>query len=193
MTHFGHKLIIDFCNRPFSDVEEMNNKLIENWNSVVPKNGLVFHLGDFAWGGGYNAWKKIREQLNGEIILIEGNHDRKNMAQSAKNELFKYVTWQMLIEIEGRRVLLNHYPFLCYSGIYRSKDALEYNIHGHVHLTRSNPKGKDIERVLKYEFPTQYDVGVDFNNYAPISWNELNLKVQTQIGKNENMKIWMEN
>ena len=51
----------------------MNQMLIENWNKKVPKDGIVFHLGDFAWGG-YEAWKNIREQLNGEIILIKGNH-----------------------------------------------------------------------------------------------------------------------
>ena len=51
----------------------MNRKLIENWNNKVPKDGLVFHLGDFAWGGS-DVWKNIREQLNGDIILIKGNH-----------------------------------------------------------------------------------------------------------------------
>jgi len=51
----------------------MDYKLIENWNKKVPPSGLVFHLGDFAWGG-YETWKKVREQLNGDIILIKGNH-----------------------------------------------------------------------------------------------------------------------
>lgn len=72
-THFNHENIIRFCKRPFKDAEEMNQILIENWNKKVPKDGLVFHLGDFAWGG-YEAWKNVREQLNGEIILIKGNH-----------------------------------------------------------------------------------------------------------------------
>jgi len=51
----------------------MDRKLIENWNNKVPTDGLVFHLGDFGWGG-YQEYKKIREQLNGKIILIKGNH-----------------------------------------------------------------------------------------------------------------------
>ena len=72
-THFGHANIIKFCNRPFKNVEEMNQKLIENWNSVVGPNDLVFHLGDFAFGG-QPLWRYIREQLNGNIILIKGNH-----------------------------------------------------------------------------------------------------------------------
>lgn len=190
MTHFGHDNILKFCDRPFKDVEEMNYKLIENWNKKVPADGLVFHLGDFAWGG-YEFWKNIRSQLNGDIILIKGNHDIKNMSSTAEQELFKFSAQQMLIEIEGRKLYLNHYPFLCYAGTYRDPKGLIYDIHGHVHLSNNNPRGLDIERVLKYEFPTQYDVGVDFNDYAPISWLDLNFKIQTQIRKNENMKMWM--
>jgi len=50
-THFSHSNIIKFCDRPFSDVNEMNTALINNWNKVVPEDGIVFHLGDFAWSG----------------------------------------------------------------------------------------------------------------------------------------------
>lgn len=189
-THFFHEAIIKYCDRPFKNAEEMNYKLIDNWNKKVPQDGLVFHLGDFAWGG-YEGWKKIREQLNGDIILIKGNHDQKNMSSTAEQELFKYVTWQMLIEIEGRKVILNHFPFLCYAGVYREPKKLVYSLHGHVHLKKENPMGEDIERVLKYEFPTQYDVGVDFNDYSPISWLDLNFKIQKQIKENDNMKMWM--
>ena len=171
----------------------MNEKMIENWNKVVPDDGLVFHLGDFAWGG-YQEYKKIRERLNGKIILIKGNHDFRNGCQSEAqyNELFEFSTQQLLIEIEGRKVYLNHVPFLCYGGTYRDSKGLVYQCHGHVHLSKKNPKGLDIQRVLKYEFPTQYDVGVDFNNYTPISWLDINFKIQTQIKENKNMKIWME-
>lgn len=192
-NHFSHKNIIEFCNRPFNSVEEMNEKMIENWNKVVPDDGLVFHLGDFAWGG-YQEYKKIRERLNGKIILIKGNHDFRNGCQSEAqyNELFEFSTQQLLIEIEDRKVYLNHVPFLCYGGTYRDPKGLVYQCHGHVHLSKKSPKGLDIQRVLKYEFPTQYDVGVDFNNYTPISWLDINFKIQTQIKENKNMKIWME-
>lgn len=73
-THWHHEAIIGFCKRPFKSVEEMDKVLIENWNNTVPKDGIVFHLGDFAWGNNWN----IRNELNGEIILITGNHDFKN-------------------------------------------------------------------------------------------------------------------
>ena len=176
--HFSHSNIIKFCDRPFKDVKEMDAKLIENWNKKVPQDGLVFHLGDFAWGN-YENWKRIREQLNGNIILIKGNHDVRNMSSNAEKELFQLTAWQLLVNIEGRIVLLNHFPFLCYAGVYREPNGLIYNAYGHVH-SGPNKQGTDIPR-LQYTFPTQYDVGVDNNNYEPISWYEFNEKIQKQL------------
>ena len=181
-THFGHGNIIEFCGRPFKNAEEMDYKLIENWNKKVPHDGTVYHLGDFAWGG-YEFWKKIRNQLNGNIILIKGNHDEKNMTPSAEQELFDYVTFQMKLEIEGRKVYLNHNPFLCYGGTYRDPKSLVYQLFGHVH-SGPGAKGLDIER-LGVLFPTQYDVGVDNNNYEPISWGEVNNIIGKQLLKSK--------
>ena len=181
-THWGHANIIGFCNRPFKDVEEMNYKLIENWNKKVPVDGLVFHLGDFAWGG-YPFWKNIRSQLNGNIILIKGNHDEKNMTPTAEQELFDYSTFQMKVEIEGRKVYLNHVPFLCYGGTYRDPKGLVYQLFGHVH-SGPGAKGLDVDR-LKILFPTQYDVGVDNNNYEPVSWTEVNDAIGKQLLKSK--------
>lgn len=61
------------CNRPFDSIEEHDAKLIENWNSVVGTNDTVFHLGDVLFGGSMK-WHEIIGQLNGRIILIQGNH-----------------------------------------------------------------------------------------------------------------------
>ena len=74
-THFSHANIIKYCNRPYSSIEEMNQSLVENWNSVVNKNDLVIHLGDFAWGRTIQSIKQHLDKLNGNKILILGNHD----------------------------------------------------------------------------------------------------------------------
>lgn len=178
-SHFFHENIIHFSHRPFNNVDEMNSVMIDNWNSKVPPDGLVFHLGDFAWGG-YPKWREIREQLNGEIILIEGNHDRKNLTSVGKL-LFSDVVQQMRICIENRPVWLNHFPFLCYSGTYRDFKGLEFMIFGHVHSgPYAGNSGKDFNR-LSMLFPTQYDAGVDNNNFTPISWKEVNEKIIRQI------------
>lgn len=97
-THFGHANIIRFCKRPFENVEEMNEVLIENWNKVVSDDDTVFHLGDFAFGGS-NVWKEIIPRLKGHINLIIGNHDRKNLRQGYMS-FFDMVVPQLQIEIE---------------------------------------------------------------------------------------------
>ena len=73
--HFNHKNIIEYCDRPFETVESMNHALIENWNSVVGPEDIIFCLGDFVLGNKEDIIE-IGQQLNGNKILILGNHDR---------------------------------------------------------------------------------------------------------------------
>ena len=183
-THGNHFNIIASCHRPFKDEKEMNDALISNWNSVVDNDSVVFHLGDFAWGG-YNKWKEFRDRLNGHIVLIKGNHDERNLSTTAEKELFDYVTYQMKIRIGNRAVYLNHYPFLTYAGIYREPQDQVWALHGHIHLGPNSLEGRDIPR-MKFLLPTQYDVGVDMNNYTPISWKELKEKIEYQVDNNIN-------
>ena len=173
-THFGHKNIIRYCQRPFVDVDEMNEILITNWNNVVGKEDIIFHLGDFAMGGS-SEWTKLLQRLNGRIYLILGNHDMKTIGKGFSR--FENVTMQMLINIGGQRIYLNHYPFLCFGGVYRNT----WQLFGHVH-TSPYRTGLDSSR-LDYLFPTQYDVGVDNNNYMPVSFKQVNIKIQQQLYK----------
>ena len=73
-THFNHENIIRYCNRPFNNVYEMNEKIIENWNSVVEKDDTVYHLGDYGFGK-KEELQEIFNRLNGIKYLIMGNHD----------------------------------------------------------------------------------------------------------------------
>jgi calcineurin-like phosphoesterase family protein len=75
--HFYHNNIIQYCNRPFASVEEMNSTLIHNWNNVVRPDDIVFNLGDFCLGSSDKV-KDTLFQLNGHVILIMGNHDRRH-------------------------------------------------------------------------------------------------------------------
>lgn len=184
-THFNHFNIIKSCGRPFNDENEMNEALINNWNAVTNEDSVIFHLGDFAWGN-YKKWKEVRDRLNGHIILIKGNHDWKNGPQNEEqeNELFDYVTQQMYLRIEGRQVYLNHFPFLCYGGTYRTPESVVYQLYGHVHSGENSKGGKDLPR-LENAFPTQYDVGVDNNKYTPISWRLVDIRIQDQIARSD--------
>ncbi len=104
-THFGHRNIIRFCQRPFVDVEEMNQAMIKNWNNVVGDKDLVFHLGDFSVGGAAE-WTSLLDNLHGRIILILGNHDMNNMNQGFMRR-FLDVKMEMLISIGKQRIYLN--------------------------------------------------------------------------------------
>ncbi|MBQ4059987.1 MAG: metallophosphoesterase, partial [Lachnospiraceae bacterium] len=91
-THFYHSNIINFCGRPFKNVEVMNETLIANWNSVVGPDDIVFHLGDFCLGGSAE-WTNILNRLNGKIYLIVGNHDIKNLRQGYYSR-FEHIAMQ---------------------------------------------------------------------------------------------------
>ena len=173
-THFNHANIIKFYNRPFKDVEQMNDVMIANWNSVIGKDDTVFHLGDFCLGGAAE-WTKILDRLNGKIYLIMGNHDLKNIRQGFISR-FEHVAMQMRIEIGKKRIYLCHYPFLCFEGSY--KDDV-WQLFGHVHTRRSN-SGIDAGR-LQYLYPTQYDVGVDNNNFTPVSFGQVKRIIDKQV------------
>ena len=80
--------------------------IIERWNNKVPENGIVFHLGDFAFGGS-DIWNNTRKRLNGTVYLIEGNHDIKQNGQTKYN-LFEGVFKQLVIKIDCQFILLNH-------------------------------------------------------------------------------------
>ena len=176
-THFNHTNIIKYCNRPFNNADEMDAALIKNWNAKVPKDGIVYHLGDFAWGS-INYWEKIREQLNGEIILIYGNHDEKYLNNELMYKLFKEVTPQKKIWINKTCIYMNHYPFLCFGGSYKGLGAT-WQLFGHVHSNSRSKEGLDHKRLVNC-FPTQYDVGVDNNNFTPISFDEVSKIITNQ-------------
>lgn len=73
-THFSHKNILDFEDRPFNTVPEMDEAMIEVWNNQVTNNDIVWHIGDFCLGN-YDRTLEVLSQLNGQIRLIKGNHD----------------------------------------------------------------------------------------------------------------------
>ena len=173
-THFCHAKIIQFSGRPFANATEMNEELIRRWNETVPKDGIVFHLGDFCLGNSKD-WNSILDRLNGRIFLILGNHDIKNI-RPAYAERFERVSQQMTIKVGDQDIILNHNPFLCYGGSYRDV----WQLFGHVHSGPYSHTGLDIPR-LQYLFPLQFDVGVDNNDFRPVSFAKVKVKIEAQL------------
>ena len=95
--HFGHKNVINYCNRPFKDEIEMTWKLIEAWNSVVKPDDEVFYLGDFSLSDKYA--RDITRRLNGFKRIYVGNHDEPHPAKCRGNpekmskHMRRYQSW----------------------------------------------------------------------------------------------------
>lgn len=165
-SHFYHLNIIKYCNRPFNSVEQMNDVLICNWNSIVGNDDYIFHLGDIGFCGN-DRLIPILKQLNGHKILIKGNHDIR-IQDSVISKFFEHCTQQMIITINKKSILLNHYPVLCF--------LQDYQLFGHIHSNLYSTSN-DTERFKLYGLNNQYDVGVDNNNYKPISWDKIKEKL----------------
>lgn len=142
-THFGHSNILKLASRPFNSVEEMNEVLIENWNSTVNKNDTVYHLGDFSYKGGNTL--QYSRKLNGNIIYLQGNHDFKNWGQN-----------YLELNINKVKVVLMHYPIEEWNGWFRP------SIHLHCHTHK--------REFISGE--RRGNVGVDACNFTPIKISE---------------------
>lgn len=184
-THFGHKNILQYCNRPWKNAQEMTDGLIENWNSVVGPDDIVFHLGDLVFGGS-ELFNYVMKHLNGKKYLILGNHDYKNIREHYR-EYFVDVHPKMIISIDGTEIILNHEPLLCFGG---QDNYRFWNLFGHVHTQHGETQGSDFERLEKICTPTMYDVGVDFNYYKPVSFETLKSKIEYQVKNGVNYLFW---
>lgn len=171
-THFGHKNILQFCNRPWETVEEMNEALINNWNSIVKENDIVFHLGDVQLGGGNQLMDSIFPRLNGHIILILGNHDPHNL-KPRHLDLIDATYEQLTIVIDGILCTLTHCPH----GIPGKDPKHQFNLHGHLHSINNIPSEECTVKLRE----NHYDVGVDNNNYFPISFNNIKKKIYDRL------------
>ncbi len=143
--HFGHRAIMQLCNRPFDDVDEMDECILHNTNSVVGYKHVLYILGDFCRDPKRAAYYRDRIRCK-EVHLIQGNHD--------KHSIGKYFsTFQQFREITVRkqRITLCHWPLAVWPGHFNGA----WNLYGHCH--------GGYEEVLNQMYPTRRatDVGVD--------------------------------
>ena len=160
-THFHHSNIIKYCNRPFKDINKMNEAIISNWNSLITKDDIVYHLGDFCLSND-DEIKNIFNRLNGNIILIRGNHDRKPV-KFYENIGIKVLTHAPII-LDEYKIMLSHVPL----PDVKIKDGY-INLHGHIH----NKKISD-DYPKNYSINKHINVSVDVTNFKPVSLNIIN-------------------
>ena len=126
--HFGHKNVLRFDNRPFSDVELMDEALIHNWNERVKEDDTVYVLGDAFWKNEENSIR-IMLRLNGHKHLIRGNHDR---VHGKLRSYWESIEHYSEINDNNKPVILSHYPIL----FYKNQHYGAVMLYGHVHNTR---------------------------------------------------------
>ena len=123
--------------RGFAGVEEMNEAMIEKWNARVRKKDEVVIIGDLSFGSAQETNELVR-RLKGKLYLIKGNHDRFVWSKELDGSLFQWIKPYEELSDNRRKVILCHYPVMCYNGQYRlDKDGnpKTYMLHGHTHDT----------------------------------------------------------
>jgi calcineurin-like phosphoesterase family protein len=144
-THFGDHRVLNIRSRPFGSVDEMNQVMIERWNSRVGRRDVVWHLGDFALSS--KVTPSIFRRLNGRKHLVTGNIDDEGVRSLSWSSVQAYKE----LSVDGVMLVLCHYPFRTWNGVHRGA----INLHGHSH-----GQLKPLSR--------QFDVGVDASNFYPV-------------------------
>jgi len=166
-NHFLHKNIIKYCDRPFNNVEDMNEHLIAKWNLIVGDDDLIFCLGDFSLGTPQDTLA-ILNRLNGYKVLIKGNHEKSTLKKHSTKDMFEGGIYDLLeikvnddeVSNDFQDIILCHYTMLTFNKSYRGA----WQLFGHVH---GNLDGDP--RVS----PNQIDVGVDSHMFEPISYQKV--------------------
>lgn len=152
-THFGDPRVLRFDHRPFPTLDAHDAGLIARWNARVAPGDTLWHLGDFALGPSPQRTAAILESLQGEKHLLAGNNDdAATLALPGWASVRHYAE----LTVDDRRLVLCHYAFRTWNGIGRGA----VNLHGHSH-NKLTP------------IPKQYDVGVDAQDFRPVTLAEV--------------------
>lgn len=166
--HLSHFRIIEYCNRPFKSIAEMNDTIINNFNSVIEPEDTLYHLGDFCLGNKYEYQVHLLSRLNFKKIMIVGNHDnKKNLKRMAESGIIESFHNTLGIEIDGQYIWMSHHPnrtwYFENVDISPHDPKTVWKLHGHLHT-------KDKREVIN----DTIDCGIDNFNFLPISFNRLN-------------------
>lgn len=154
-NHFNHQKIIEYCNRPFKTVEQMNEEMIKKWNSVVKEDDKIYHLGDFGFGSKEQIANVI-SKLNGRIFLILGNYDN-HTPQWYRDAGVKEVYDHPIIIKDF--IVLSHapQPFICDSR------TPYVNFFGHIHDSK----------MFETYGPRHFCACVERHDYKPVNIEEV--------------------
>lgn len=163
--HLGHKKVIEYDNRPFETVEEMDAALIENWNKVVNEDDHVYIIGDFIYRSSHVASYYLK-QLKGHKHLIIGNHDLKIIEDEDASFYFDSIERLGYVKDGETDVVMCHYPIAEWNGKRRKKNK-SYHVYSHIH----NRNDETYEFMKNQE--GALNAGCMINNYTPATLEQL--------------------
>jgi calcineurin-like phosphoesterase family protein len=172
-THYMHKNICrgttswsnaDGFTRDFDTLDQMNDRVVNGINSVVGQDDILFHLGDWSFGG-FERIEEFRNRINCKNIhIVLGNHDHHiERDREGIRQLFTSVNQYLELEVKGKdweqNYVLMHYPIISWN---KMNDGV-IHLHGHVHLSADRRIGKG----------KTMDVGVDGNGLNPLHTSDI--------------------
>ena len=164
--HIGHANVIKFDKRPLSNLNEMHQAIVENWNRTVRGDDTVYILGDFCWAK-ESEWSFYLGPLAGQKVLIRGNHDPKQFSQTTK-KFFQDIKDYKEITDSGKHVIMSHYPIPFHKTDYNPDCWMLY---GHVHTTREYDMMVKLRQEVKASCRNQGDnVGNWINVGCMMPW-----------------------
>ena len=162
-THFGHANVLEFCDRPYADIDAMNRGLVRAINALVAPRDHLYVLGDFSYKLTVEEAQRIRERIMCENVhLVPGNHD-KDWTQPAVAGTFIVEPPICVLRERRHKVVLSHYPMIDWQAMAHSS----IHLHGHIHAPGAYNEWNRANRILRY------DVGVDANGCKPVSMSEV--------------------
>lgn len=165
-SHFSHRNIIKYCNRPFSSVAEMDETMIANWNDRVSQHDTVYHLGDFMFG---KNQLRILQRLNGRKHLILGNHDRDVSLADG----WIWINHYAEVTCSKQHIVLFHYAMKVWNRSYYGS----WHLFGHSHGTLPDDSNS-----------LSFDVGVDCHDFKPLSFEEVKQMMRPKVAVFEETK-----
>ena len=161
--HYYHRNIIKYCGRSFKDVEEMNETIIERHNKKVGEKDTVIHAGDFClYNNDIFEIHRLIDKLNGNHVFLRGSHDNWLCDNNQTR-------WEKTIS--GIHIVVDHYPLMTWPKSHYGS----FDLHGHLH---GYPPPIALGK--------QYDIGVDNNNFEPLSFDEI-VEIMKSLPDNHNL------
>ena len=160
--HLGHANVIRFDERPFANIDEMDECIISRWNERVNDEDTVYIIGDVCYRNRLDASWYLRE-LKGHKILVLGNHDNPILLNKKALACLDQVDKMMQVIDGNKQISLCHYPIAEWNAYFHDS----WHIYGHIH----NRKEETFEIMRKKEHAL--NAGCMINNYVPVTFDEL--------------------